>query len=50
MMAISTECHRVWLAAISSADLTEDRLHNVYVRSYHFVKGYCVTLQCWLIQ
>ena len=28
-----------WLAAISRADLTEDRLHNVYVCSRHFVKG-----------
>ena len=39
MLAISTERRRAWLAAISRADLTEDRLHNVYVCSRHFVKG-----------
>ena len=40
MLTISTERHQAWLAAISRADLTEDRLHNVYVCSRHFVKGW----------
>ena len=39
MLAISTERRRAWLAAISRADLTEDRLHNIYVCSRHFVEG-----------
>ena len=39
MLAISTERRRTWLAAISRADLIEDRLHNVYVCSRRFVEG-----------
>ena len=45
MLAISTERRRAWLAAISRGDLTEDRLHNVYVCSRHFVEGKCVIWQ-----
>ena len=37
MLMISTERHQAWLAAISRADLTEDRLHNVCMCSRHFV-------------
>ena len=50
MLTISTERRRAWLAAISRANLTEDRLHNVYVCSRHFVKGLGVSLYNYIEQ
>ena len=39
MLELSSERRRAWLAAISRADLTEEKLPNVYVCGCHFVKS-----------
>ena len=39
MLELSTERRRAWVAAISRADLTEEKLANVFVCGHHFVEG-----------
>jgi len=47
MLELSSEQCRAWLAAISRADLTEEKLPNVYICGSHFVRGlliFCMTM------
>ena len=53
MLELSTERHRTWLAAISRADLTKEKLSNVFVCGCHFTKGWLkiiIFLTMFLVQ
>ena len=39
MFEITTERRKAWLAAICRADMTADKLENVFVCQKHFCKG-----------
>ena len=46
MLELSSERHRAWLAAISRADLTKEKLPNVYVCGCHFVQSLLIICYC----
>ena len=42
MLELSSERRKAWRAAISRADLTEEKLRNVHVCGCHFMKGWFI--------